>query len=138
LEFQMRKIIARAAAGMLLLPGATDVRASGGEEGAEGLHLVPMEMIRVPVIEGNRADGTLQVKLVLVARDAAAALEAGEDLPRLRATSVATALEFARLYASPMLPVDVERLSADMTAAIHQQDQRIQKVLVVEVMASRA
>jgi hypothetical protein len=138
LEFDMRKIIARAAAGMLLLPGGTAARASGAGGGAEGLHLVPMEVIRVPVVEGNRADGTLQVKLVLVAKDGAAAGEATADLPQLRATSVAAALEFARLYASPMLPVDVKRLSEDMTAAIHHQDQRISRVLVVEVMASRA
>jgi hypothetical protein len=123
LEFDMRKIIARAAAGMLLLPGGTAARASGAGGGA---------------VEGNRADGTLQVKLVLVAKDGAAAGEATADLPQLRATSVAAALEFARLYASPMLPVDVKRLSEDMTAAIHHQDQRISRVLVVEVMASRA
>lgn len=133
----MRKIILRVAAGMLLLPGSTSVRASGAGAGAADLHLVPMDLIQVPVVEGNRADGTLQLKMVLVTRDAAAADKATADMPRLRASSVAAALEFARLYASPMMPIDAMRLSEDMTAAVHQQDQAISKVLIVEVMARR-
>lgn len=133
----MRKTILLSAAATLLLSGGA-ARASEEGEGAGGLHLVPIEEIRVPVVEGNRADGTLQMKLVLVAKDAASASEASADLPLLRATSVAAAIEFARLYASPMLPVDVKRLSEDMTAAIHHQDPRISRVLVVEVMARRA
>lgn len=134
----MRRIIVRVAAGILLLPGSTFVHASGANGGADGLHLVPMTEIQVPVVEGNRAGGTLQLKMVLVTRDAAAADKAAAEMPRLRAGSVAAALEFARLYASPMLPVDVKRLSEDITAAIHQQDQRISQVLIVEVMARPA
>lgn len=134
----MRRFIVFGAAGVLLLSGGTALQASGGGEAGGGMHLVPMDEIRVPVVEGSRADGTLQLKLVLVAKDAAAAEAATADLPQLRAASLAAALEFARLYASPMMPVDVERLAEDMTAAIHHQDERIGRVLVVEVMARRA
>lgn len=134
----MHKFIILGAAGLLLMSGGTALQASGGGDAEGGLHLVPMDEIRVPVVEGSRADGTLQLKLVLVAKDAAAAEAAKADLPQLRAASLAAALEFARLYASPMLPVDAERLAADMIAAIHHQDDRICRVLVVEVMARRA
>ena len=134
----MRRSIVLGTAGMLLMSEGTALNASGGGGAPDGLHLVPMDEIRVPVVEGSRADGTLQLKLVLVAKDSASAEGATADLPQLRAASVAAALEFARLYASPMLPVDVKRLTDDMTAAIHHQDARIGRVLVVEVMARRA
>lgn len=135
----MRKTAAMAAAGLLLAPGTPGALAAGGGAGlADGLHLVPMDEIRVPIVEGNRADGALQLKLVLVVADAAAVEESIAALPTLRATSLAAALEFARLYASPMMPVDAEKLAADMTLALHAQDPRIDRVLVVEVAAWRA
>ena len=47
-------------------------------------------------------------------------------------------MEFARLYASPMTPVNVDRLADDMTAALRRGDRQVARVLVVEVAASRA
>lgn len=134
----MRKTAAMAAAGLLLVPGGPGALAAGGGGAAEGLHLVPMDEIRVPIVEGNRADGALQLKLVLVLPDAAAVEQSTAALPALRATTLAAALEFARLYASPMMPVDAAKLAEGLTAALHAQDPRIERVLITEVSARRA
>lgn len=117
----------------LAVPGAA--AASGG--GGETPHLVAMDEIRVPIIEGNRSDGTLRLKLVLQTKTAAGAEHAKAMLPVLRASSLGAAVEFARLYVSPMRPVDAGRLAADMTAALHAQDADIARVLLVEVIAVR-
>ena len=48
------------------------------------------------------------------------------------------AIEFGRLYASPMTPVDAGRLARDMTAALRRDDDQVARVLIVEVAANRA
>ena len=117
------------------LTGATAV-AAASDAPAKEAHLVPMEELAVPIVDGGRGVGTLRVKLVLDMADAAAA--AGATLPPLRAASLGAAMEHARLYASPMAPVNVARLAADMTAALRAEDARVARVLIVEVGASRA
>ena len=119
----------------LLLPPATAMAAGGG--GSGDLNFVPLEEIRVPIIDGDRTNGTLALKLVLQVSDGEAADHATASLPTLRAAAVAEALEFARLYASPAMPVDAERLAAEMTAAVHRADAGVQRALVVEVVANR-
>ena len=134
----MRKAILFATASFALVPVGSSVHASGGGDGSVGgLHLVPMEEIRVPIVDGDRADGTLRFKLVFVAQDAAAASHATATLPALRSASLGAAVEFARLYASPMTPVDAGRFAADVTAALRG-DAGITRVLVVEVSARQA
>ena len=66
------------------------------------------------------------------------AAEAGARLPALRANALAAAMEFARLYASPMTPVNVDRLASGITTALRRGDGQVARVLVVEVEASRA
>ena len=135
----MRKLsLPRSVASALLLAGPPGAAlASGGGGGTGEVHLVPMDEIRVPIIDGNRADGALRLKLVLEAADGAAAEKATASLPVLRSTAVASALEFARLYASPFMPVDASRLSEEMTTALRTQDSGISRVLLVEVAATR-
>lgn len=101
-------------------------------------HLVPMDEVAVPIVDGARSDGTLRVKLVLEMTDASAAEKASAALPALRSAALATTMEFARLYASPMTPVNVDRLATDMTAALRVQEAQVKRVLIVEVAASRA
>lgn len=136
----MRKFVHSALALLLIVPGAL-AAASGADKGgagAEGLHLVAMEDVSVPIIDGDRADGTLRFKLVLEATDEAAAKRLTATLPLLRATSLSAGLEFARLYASPMLPVDARRLASEMTRALQGQDAGVARVLLVEVEAQNA
>ncbi len=119
--------------------GAVAIAAPEGPEAGRGeAFLVPMDELVVPIVDGARSDGTLRIKLVLEMADAAAADKAGATMPALRSAALGTTMEFARLYASPMTPVNVDRLAGDMTAALHAQDSTVSRVLVVEVVASRA
>jgi len=122
---------------VLAVPGAAASASEGGGTGADSLHLVPMDEVSVPIIDGNRTDGAVQFKLVLEAKDEAAAQAVKASLPLLRSTSISAGIEFARLYASPMMPLDARRLASEMTAALQRQQPGIARVLLVEVAASR-
>lgn len=119
---------------------ATNALASSSGSGAGGggaeLHLVPLEEIRVPIVDGARADGILRLTLVLEASDAASAEALAAKLPVVRASTLAAALEFGRLYASPMMPVNAEQLAGDLQKAL-QREAGVQRVLVTQVAATR-
>lgn len=132
----MRHVTFSTVAALALAAPATTAAASGGGEGAE-VHLVPLEEIRVPIVDGARSDGILRIKLVLEASDAAAAEKLNAQLPVVRAASVAAALEFGRLYASPMMPVNAEQLAGDLKNALHDAG-GVHRVLVTQVAATRA
>ncbi|AJP72224.1 hypothetical protein TS85_11130 [Sphingomonas hengshuiensis] len=117
--------------------GAQASGGGGGGAGAEGLHLVPMEEITVPVVEFDRVTGALRFKLVLEAANAEAAAKVTTELPALRAATVAAALEFARLNVSGLRAVDVAQMDHDLTAAIHASAPGVSRVLIVEVGANR-
>lgn len=116
--------------------GAAD---GAAPEHAASEHAAPefltMDQIVVPIVGSDRIEGALKVKLVLAAKDAASLERLTARLPELRAVSVAGAIEFSRLFASPQTPVDALRLSADLTAALRAADPGIARVLIVEVSA---
>ena len=118
------------------LPGGLAQASGGGGGAGEGLHLVPMDEITVPIIDADRMAGSLYFKLVLEAGNDAVAAQVTKDLPVLRAASVAAGLEFARLNASGLRAVDAELLDHDLTAAIKAAQPGITRVLIVEVRAS--
>jgi hypothetical protein len=118
------------------LPGGGDARAAGGGGGAEGLNLVTMEPVVVPIIDADRVSGSLRFKLVLEAANAEAAAKATAQMPMLRQATVAAGLEFARLNASGLRPVDAEELDHDLTVALKIAEPGISRVLIVEVAAS--
>ena len=125
------------ASAVMPLPGGGDARASGGGGGgAEGLNLVTMEQVVVPIIDADRVSGSLRFKLVLEAANAGAAAKATAEMPMLRQASVAAGLEFARLNASGLRAVDAEELDHDLTAALQVVEPGISRVLIVEVSAS--
>jgi hypothetical protein len=119
------------------LPGGLAQASGGGSGGGEGLHLVPMEEITVPIVDADRMAGSLYFKLVLEAGNIEVAAQVVKDLPMLRAASVAAGLEFARLNASGLRAVDAELLDHDLTAAIKAAQPGITRVLIVEVRASQ-
>lgn len=126
-------------AAVLPAPGGSDAQASGGGGGsAEGLNLVTMEQVVVPIIDADRVSGSLKFKLVLEALSADAAAKATAEMPMLRQATVAAGLEFARLNASGLRAVDAEQLDHDLTAAIKAANPEIAKVLIVEVAASNS
>ena len=118
------------------LPGGLAQASGGGGGAGEGLHLVPMDEITVPIIDSDRMAGSLYFKLVLEAGNDEIAAQVTKDLPVLRAASVAAGLEFARLNASGLRAVDAELLDHDLTAAIKAAQPGITRVLIVEVRAS--
>ncbi|GAA3723144.1 hypothetical protein GCM10022268_34150 [Sphingomonas cynarae] len=122
-----------------LAPATALANGGGGGGGAAGgVDLIPMAQLDVPIVEGNRSSARLRLKLVLRASDPVAAAKITAEMPALREAALAGASEFARLYASPFVPVDAEKLAHDMTAALHGRDSTITAVLLVNVVASPA
>jgi hypothetical protein len=131
--------LAAVALSAVMVPLPQDgAQASGGGGGGEGLHLVPMDEITVPIIESDRVSGALRFKLVLDGGNDEVAADMTAKLPELRAATVAAGLEFARLNASGLRAVDAEQLDHDLTAALKAAEPGLARVLIVEVEATRA
>ena len=120
------------------LPGGGAHASGGGGGGGDEPHFVPMDEVTVPIIESDRVSGALRFKLVLEAADSDTATHLTQQLPVLRAASVAAGLEFARLNASGLRAVDAQKLDHDLTAALKAADPGFSRVLIVEVEATRA
>ncbi|MEW9854495.1 hypothetical protein [Novosphingobium sp. M1R2S20] len=137
----MRRAITMAGAALTLAGTGTVAATAGAEKGDPATiepHLVPMQEISIPIIDGDRLEGSLRVKTVLAADDEAAAERVTAALPRLRSASLAAALEFSRLYASPLRAVDAEMLSKNLTEALQHEEPGVTRALVVEVAAHSA
>ncbi|MEP9359767.1 hypothetical protein [Sphingomonas sp. KR3-1] len=125
-----------AALGLAALPLGGGAQASGGGgASAEGLHLVPMEEVTVPIIDADRVNGALTFKLVIDAGSAEVATKINGEMPVLRSATIAAGLEFARLNASALRAVDAQQLDQDLSAALKAAEPGLQKVLIVEVEA---
>lgn len=125
------------ALGLAALPLGGGAQASGGGAGAagEGLHLVPMEEVTVPIIDSDRVNGALRFKVVIDAGTAEVATKLNGQMPVLRAATVAAGLEFARLNASALRAVDAQQLDHDLTASLKVAEPGLVRVLIVEVEA---
>ncbi|MFS2110392.1 hypothetical protein ACCC88_11930 [Sphingomonas sp. Sphisp140] len=125
------------ALGLAALPLGGGAQASGGGGGAagEGLHLVTMDEVTVPIIDSDRVNGALRFKLVIDAGSAEVATKLNGEMPVLRAATVAAGLEFARLNASALRAVDAQQLDHDLTAALKVAEPGLVRVLIVEVEA---
>ncbi|HEX8419099.1 MAG TPA: hypothetical protein VF638_03705 [Sphingomonas sp.] len=133
----MRSPLYLAIAAVVATQGGTAVGAGAESAGAGAVFLLPMTPLDVPIVEGDRSDGRLRLKLVLRAADAADLERLRAEMPALRETTLATASEFARLYATPFAPVNARLLARDMTVALRGRDPAIRSVLLVEVGAVR-
>lgn len=100
-----------------------------------GQQFVVLAEITTPIFGDSRVEGALSVRLVLEAKDADTAAALKVRMPALRATSLAAAIEFSRLHASGLLPVNAERLSADLNAALKREHPEIARVLITRVIA---
>ncbi len=116
-------------------PGGGAQTSGGGAAAGEGLYLVPMEEITVPIVDADRVNGALRFKLVIDAGSAEIASKLGDEMPMLRAATLAAGLEFARLNASALRAVDAQRLDHDLTAALRAAEPGLVRVLIVEVDA---
>jgi hypothetical protein len=127
------------AAALALVGGtfATMSFASNPHAQLEQAHLVPLDPISVPIIDGDQVRGNLNIRIVLNAGNDAGEGELVHALPQVRSTLVGATSEYARLYASPYKPVDSSRLASDLKAAIKAHHPEIGEVLLVEVSARR-
>lgn len=135
----MRNSVALLALTTALVPfpgGGAQASGGGGGGGASGLNLVPMEEMVVPIIEADRVAGNMRFKLVLEATNAEAMAKATAEMPALRETTVAAALEFARLNASGMRALDAGQLDHDLNAALKAAEPGLSRVLIVELAAT--
>ncbi|WP_052018335.1 hypothetical protein [Novosphingobium lindaniclasticum] len=94
-----------------------------------------MEPIDAPIVDSGRIDGVLHLSIAVKTKSADDAAGLAKRMPELRAASLAAAIEFARLHASPYTPVNVARLSAMIAPPIKRLDKGIEKVLIVKVSA---
>lgn len=114
----------------------------GATEGAKipvAPGMLTIAPIQVPIVDGGHVQGLLTVKLVLDSDSDGgdgAAVTAAE--PRLRSALLSATGEFARLRASPYIPVDATRLSAELSAAARRELPAVKRVLITEVSARPA
>lgn len=132
----MRRRFARAIAALPLVVVSTG--ASGGETAPA--HAAPqyvaLDPFIIPIIDSDRLTGNLRLTIVIDAGDAASAEKMKLRLPLLRQAAMGSAIDFARLHASPFLPVNAELLESNLTAAMAGPDLGRARVLITEVSAT--
>jgi hypothetical protein len=132
----MRRSIAIAGTALTLAATGAIAATESGETAIDVTdepQLVPMQEISLPIIDGDRLEGSLHVTMVIAAEDLEAATRVATALPRLRSASLAATLEFSRLYASPFRAANAEMLSRDLTEALQQEEPGIARALIVNV-----
>lgn len=117
------------------LPAAASGHGGGGEGGPQ---FVEISELRVPIVQGDRADGRLLVTLALKVDDPAEAAAITGAMPMVRERAMMAASEFARLHASPFLPVDAQRLAHAIDGALHDHVPGAYMLLVTKVSAVTA
>ncbi|MFL9841586.1 hypothetical protein ABS767_11475 [Sphingomonas sp. ST-64] len=130
----MRFSTARLALAASLLAIAAPVGASGGESGG----VVPLGTFNVPIVDGGRIDGSLQLALAIAPAAGADAAQLGAAQPAIRAAVLGAVLDFAQLRASPRVAVDADALSRALDAAAHSVDPAAGHVLILEVRTRSA
>ena len=125
-------------AAVLGVPSAATVAFAARPGSAVNLepHLVALPEIEVPVIDSGRLQGRLQFEVVLDAVDEAGAVRLAANVPRLRSASIASGIEYSRLYVSGLRPVDAEELTAALSKSLKADDPDVGRVLIVKVGAN--
>lgn len=131
----MRHAFILAAIGLAALGGAPATAQHPAPPSGLGTVFVRLAEITTPIFGDSRVEGALSVTLVIEAKNVSAANALKTKIPTLRAASLAATLEFSRLYASGFLPVNAERLSADLNAALKRDHPGIAHVLITRVIA---
>jgi len=130
----MRKAVTTAIAAILVPTAGGAVQANGPARPLDP-RFVALHEITTPIFGESRIEGALSATLVIQASNPKAAAALRGRMPEIRAEALATTIEFSRLYASGMLPVDAQRLSADLNSALKKSFPGIERVLIVRVGA---
>jgi hypothetical protein len=124
-------------AGMVLLTSAGAVSAARPEPIMSiEPHFIALDDISVPIVDGNLIQGRMRFRAVIAATDAAARTRLQSIKPRLRSESVMAGIEFSRLHASGLRPVDAIALARALTASLRQSHPDIGHVLLVRSSAN--
>jgi hypothetical protein len=132
----MRQRFARAIAALPIVIASTGASGGASEPAHAAPQYVALDPFVVPIVDSDRLTGNLRLKLVLDAGDAATAEKMKLRLPILRQAAMGGAIDFARLHASPFLPVNAELLEGNLTAAMSGPDLGHARVLITEVSAT--
>lgn len=130
----MRLSTARLPAAAALLALAAPAGAAGGGSS----EVVSLGTFNVPIIDGGRVDGSLQLELAVTPADRADVQQLGAAQPALRAAVLGAVLDFAQLRASPRVAVDADALSQALDAAARAADPAAAHVLILEVRTRSA
>lgn len=99
--------------------------------------IIFVEPIELPLFEGGAIVGRMNVRLALQARDTDAALRLYLDRPEARSAMLLALLDFDRAECGPLAPINVERMSGVLNAAIARARVRdARQVLILEVTSS--
>jgi hypothetical protein len=125
-------------AATVLAAGVMATGAHAADESSATTQFVEMDTISVPIVDSNRVDGALHVKLMIDVADPVTAERLRKNMPALREAALGAALDFARVQASAYSPVDVASLDTALTSAVGSVDKAASHVLIVEVSARRS
>jgi flagellar basal body-associated protein FliL len=131
----MRNAIIAVLIGSALLGGSEAAIAAPAKAVRYGSTFVPLDEITTPIFDDSRIEGALSVTIAIEAKDAATAAALKTEMPILRASALAATIEFSRLYASGLLPVNARQLSADLNAALKRAHPGIRRVLITRLIA---
>lgn len=109
--------------------------AADASPGADAPHFVVLDEVVVPIVDGDRVTGRLRFRAVIAARDDGGRERLLVDMPRLRSTSLVAGLEFSRLHAAALRPVDARALAGALAAALQPRNPDIDRVLLVSTAA---
>ena len=122
---------------LITVPAALALMGAREPSDTQSAALVGLEPISVPIVDGGRINGSLDVRLTI------RPVEGGGDalaaaMPHLRAAAREVLSEHARLHASPWQAVDASQLVSTLTASVKRAAPKADKVLLIEVRAHPA
>jgi hypothetical protein len=118
--------------------GETGAAAGPTAAPAEDPYFVALDEISVPIVDGDRVTGRLRFRAVIAARDDAGRERLNAEIPRLRSEALVAGLEFSRLRAAGLRPVDAQALADALSAALQPGNPDIGRVLLVKTAAEVA
>ena len=135
-----RVLIAAAATAAVTTGNAVaEAEPTGTGSSADAAHaFVALDPLAVPIVDSGRIQGSLNVSLVLGASDETAADALRGRGPEIRSALLAATLEFSRLHASGLAPVDARLLQTQLAEALRRTGAGSSRLLVVEVRAEPA
>ena len=89
----------------------------------------------MPIIDGDSVTGRLKFRIAIAARDDAGAERLIARIPRLRAEPLMVRLEFSRLHAAGLRPVDAAALTQALAAELKPGNPDIGRILLVATSA---